>query len=173
MSSDSEEFAEFVVLRQAALRRTAYLICGDWDLASDFVQEGLIRVFRRWRRLERDGRLHGYATKAVVSAALDAKRRRASTEVVTDRPAVVHEPGHDPSAALDDRDVLVTALTRLPARQRACVVLRYYDDLPVSEVAAALGISAGTVKSQTSRGLAALQSLLPTDVAATGGARDA
>lgn len=155
MSRDSEEFAEFVALRQASLRRTAYLICGDWDLASDHVQEGLIRVFRRWRRLERDGRLHGYATKAVVSAALDAKRRRSSSEVVTDR--VADTAGDDPHDAVDERQRLLAALSLLPAGQRACVALRYYEDLPVAEVAEVLGISAGTVKSQTARGLATLK----------------
>src|SRR6476620_6744022 len=80
---DDREFEAFVVASQPALRRTAYLLCGDWQLASDYVQEGLIRVYRRWNRLERDGRLHAYARKAVVSAALDARRRRSSSETAT------------------------------------------------------------------------------------------
>lgn len=88
---DSEEFAAFVQASQASLRRTAYLLCGDWQLASDHVQEGLIRVYVRWGRLERDGRLHSYARKAVVSAALDARRRRSSTELVT-TPAATTSP---------------------------------------------------------------------------------
>src|SRR3954451_11270550 len=77
---DDREFEDFVAGSQPALRRTAYLLCGDWQLASDYVQEGLIRVYRRWPRLERDGRLHAYAKRAVVSAVLDARRRRSSTE---------------------------------------------------------------------------------------------
>ncbi|MCW2758827.1 MAG: hypothetical protein JWO46_2573 [Nocardioidaceae bacterium] len=156
---DSDEFAVFVVANQASLRRTAYLLCGDWQLASDHVQEGLIRVYRRWGRIERDGRLHAYAKKAVVSAALDARRRRSSTELVTDTSAYDGpHPGSDPEDASDDRTVLLAALAQLPPRQRACVVLRYYEDLSVAEVADLLGISDGTVKSQTSRGIAALQS---------------
>lgn len=155
---DSEEFAAFVQSSQASLRRTAYLLCGDWQLASDHVQEGLIRVYVRWGRLERDGRLHSYAKKAVVSAALDARRRRSSTELVTDTSSHERPAGIDHANASVERTALFEALARLPRRQRACVVLRYYEDLPVVEVAELLGITEGTVKSQSSRGLAALQS---------------
>jgi RNA polymerase sigma-70 factor (sigma-E family) len=155
---DTEEFAAFVQSSQASLRRTAYLLCGDWQLASDHVQEGLIRVYVRWGRLERDGRLHSYARKAVVSAALDALRRRSSTELVTDTSAHDAAGTGDHASESSERAALFDALARLPQRQRACVVLRYYEDLPVAEVAELLGISEGTVKSQSSRGIAALQS---------------
>jgi RNA polymerase sigma-70 factor (sigma-E family) len=154
---DDREFEAFVAASQPALRRTAYLLCGDWQLASDYVQEGLIRVYRRWHRLERDGRLHSYARKAVVSAALDARRRRSSSEVVTDPSDAAAGSAPDHAVPTSERMVLLGALAALPPRQRACVVLRYYEDLPVAEVAALLSISDGTVKSQTSRGLAALQ----------------
>ena len=155
---DDREFEDFVALAQPALRRTAYLLCGDWQLASDYVQEGLIRVYRRWHRLERDGRLHAYARRAVVSAALDARRRRSSGEVVADtaRSSATVVPDH--AAPSSERLALMAALAGLPPRQRACVVLRYYEDLPIAEVAVALGISEGAVKSQTSRGIATLQS---------------
>ena len=74
-------FIEFAEATRRQLRRTAYLLCGDWDQASDHVQEGLIRVYVAWPRLTRAGREHAYARKAVVSAFLDHARRRSGTEV--------------------------------------------------------------------------------------------
>ena len=152
---DAGEFTAFVLSSQPALRRTAYLMCGDWQLASDHVQEALIRVYRHWPRLRGEPEARSYARKAVVSVVIDAKRRRSSTEVpVLEVRDVV---GADASERSADRELLTRCLAQVPARQRACLVLRYYDDLPVSEVAAALGISEGTVKSQTARGLTTLQ----------------
>jgi RNA polymerase sigma factor (sigma-70 family) len=118
------------------------------------VQEALIRVYRDWPRLRGDAEARSYARKAVVSVVIDAKRRRSSTEVPVD--VVRDAGGHDDSERSADRDVLARCLAQVP-RQRACLVLRYYDDLCVSDVAAALGISEGTVKSQTARGLDTLQ----------------
>jgi RNA polymerase sigma-70 factor (sigma-E family) len=153
---DAEAFTAFVLAGQPRLRRTAYLMCGDWSSASDHVQEALIRVYRHWPRLRSDAEAHAYARKAVVSVVIDAKRRRSSTEVpveqVLDRPG-----GSDAADRSADRDLLTRCLAQVPARQRACLVLRYYDDLPVAEVASVLGCSEGTVKSQTARGLDTLQ----------------
>lgn len=157
-----DEFTEFVASSQQSLRRTAYLLCGDWDLASDHVQEAYLKVYRRWHKISRDARLMGYARAAVTSTVIDAKRKRSSTEVVTheiDRPA---RPGDDTRDHAGDhavRDLLMSCLAELSPRQRACVVLRHYDDLSVAEVAAALGCSEGNVKSQTARGLATLQTI--------------
>ena len=154
---DEAAFVEFAAAVRGQLRRTAFLLCGDWDQASDHVQEGLIRVYVAWPRLTRAGREHGYARKAVVSAFLDHARRRSSSEI----PVV---PDHDEPSRQDVADSvvlrasLVQALRALPARQRACVVLRYFDDLSVADTAAALGCTEGTVKSQTSRALASLRS---------------
>ncbi len=155
---DETAFIEFAEAVRGQLRRTAYLMCGDWEQASDHVQEGLIRVYVAWPRLTRAGREHAYARKAVVSAFIDHSRRRSSTEI----PA---EPDHNVSSGRDIaesvalRAALMSALTDLPPRQRACVVLRYFDDLSVADTAAALGCSEGTVKSQTSRALASLRSM--------------
>ena len=132
-------------------------MCGDWQLASDHVQEALIRVYRHWPRLRSDARGSAYARKAVVSVVIDAKRR-----------AVEHRGagrlrGRRDSAATTRPTGVPTATCsagawpRCRPRQRACLVLRYYDDLSVSEVAAVLGCSEGTVKSQTARGLETLQ----------------
>ena len=157
-SAADAAFTEFAAASRARLRSTAYLLCGDWDRASDHVQEGLLRVYVAWPRLLRNGGELAYARKAVVSAFLDSRRRRSSTE----RPSADHQDratGEDVAAAVADREALMTALTRLPQRQRACVVLHYFEELDVRETAAALGCSEGTVKSQTSRALASLRAM--------------
>ena len=94
---DSEAFTAFVLASQPRLRRTAYLMCGDWQLASDHVQEALIRVYRHWPRLRSEPEAHAYARKAVVSVVIDAKRKRSSTEVPVD--SVVDAPATTPPCA--------------------------------------------------------------------------
>jgi len=154
---DEAAFVEFAEAARGRLRRTAYLLCGDWEQASDHVQEGLIRVYVAWPRLTRAGREHGYARRAVVSAFLDHSRRRSSTEVPSEPDRNVPS-GQDVAESVALRASLMSALADLPLRQRACVVLRYFDDLSVADTAAVLGCSEGTVKSQTSRALASLRS---------------
>jgi RNA polymerase sigma-70 factor (sigma-E family) len=151
-------FTEFATASRQRLRSTAYLLCGDWHRASDHVQEGLIRVYVAWPRLVRRGGELAYARKAVVSAFLDASRKRSSTERPTARQPD-RASGEDVASAVTDRAVLMSALARLPGRQRACVVLRYFEELDVRETAATLGCSEGTVKSQTSRALASLRAM--------------
>ena len=152
---DDEEYVAFATAAQPQLRRTAYLLCGDWHRASDLAQEALIRVYVAWPRLQRAEGLHAYARKALVSAAIDHSRKRSNKEL----PVAEHDDqGHaDFTGHLASRDVLMTALRELGPRQRACVVLRYFEDLPVTEVAHVLGCTEGTVKSQTSRALDSLR----------------
>lgn len=158
---NDEEFVAFAAASQARMRRTAYLICGDWPLASDIVQEALIRVYVAWPRLEKAGGLGAYARRTVVSVAIDMGRKRSSSEIPAPDDDTVASDGWDAdvAASVSDRQAVLAALAQLPTRQRACVVLRYYEDLAVSEVAAYLGVSEGTVKSQTSRALDSLQSI--------------
>lgn len=154
-----EAFVEFALASQARLQATAYLLCGDWDRAADHVQEGLIRVYMAWPRLVRKGRELAYARKAVTSAFLDASRKRSNTE----RPMSVlpdHQATSDQVAEFVHRDELLRALAQLPPRQRACVVLRYLEELDVRETATALRCSEGAVKSQTSRALRTLRTML-------------
>jgi RNA polymerase sigma-70 factor (sigma-E family) len=151
-------FTDFAASSRARLRSTAYLLCGDWERASDHVQEGLLRVYVAWPRLVRQGGELAYARKAVVSAFLDASRKRSSTERPTYQPQD-RASGEDVASAVADRAALMSALAELPGRQRACVVLRYFEELDVRETAAALGCSEGTVKSQTSRALASLRAM--------------
>lgn len=155
---DEAAFVEFAQSARGRLRRTAYLLCGDWDQASDFVQEGLVRVYVRWPRLVRHGGELAYARKAVVSAYLDHARRRSSTERPQEADPTLSS-GEDVATAVATRAMLMSALEQLPPRQRACVVLRYFEDLSVEATAALLGCTEGTVKSQTSRALFTLRSM--------------
>ena len=155
---DEAAFVEFAHASRDRLRRTAYLLCGDWDQASDLVQEGLVRVYVRWPRLVRQGGELAYARKAVVSAFLDHKRRRSSTERPQESDPTTAS-GEDVARAVATRVALMAALADLPPRQRACVVLRYFEDLSVADTAALLGCTEGTVKSQTSRALFSLRSM--------------
>ena len=156
-AADEAAFVDFALAARPRLRSTAYLMCGDWHLASDHVQEGLIRVYGAWPRLTRNGSELAYARKAVVSAVLDARRKRSSGEIPTESDTS-RSSGQDVAASVTARAALMTALRDLPPRQRACVVLRYFEDLDVAATAAALGCSQGTVKSQTSKALASLRS---------------
>jgi RNA polymerase sigma-70 factor (sigma-E family) len=126
---------------------------GDWHLAADVVQEALTRMYVAWPRLERSGGLPTYARRAVMSAVVDHRRRRWNQE----RPGEVPDAAGAGEPGPEDRDLMLRALRAVPARQRACLVLRFYDELSVAETAEALGCSQGTVKSQTARGLDALR----------------
>ena len=152
---DRGEFIEFAEACRPALRRTAYLMCGDWERAADITQEALIRVYVAWPRLDRDRGLRAYARRAVINVAIEQGRRRSSREVPT--ATVGDRVVQDTADQVVDRLFLLAALAELPARQRACVVLRFYEDLSVEAVAEALGCRNGTVKSQTARGLDALR----------------
>jgi RNA polymerase sigma-70 factor (sigma-E family) len=156
--SADAEFSEFAAAAHSRLRSTAYLLCGDWERAADHVQEGLIRVYVAWPRLVRAGGEHAYARKAVVSAFLDHVRRRSSREVVAE-PDPQRAAAGDVASQVSVRATLLSALAELPPRQRACVVLRYFEDLDVAQTAAVLGCTTGTVKSQTSRALASLRTM--------------
>ncbi|KAA1428874.1 SigE family RNA polymerase sigma factor [Nocardioides antri] len=156
MARDDAEYVEFVEAVQDRLRRTAYLMTSDWALAADLTQEALIKVYVAWPKLERKGGLASYARRAVVSAAIDHHRKRARRpEVLVDHH---DEPGlGDGSGDRADRALIVQALRKVPDRQRACIVLRYFEDLSVTETASVLKCSEGNVKSQTSHGIAALK----------------
>jgi RNA polymerase sigma-70 factor (sigma-E family) len=160
MSRDRYDgFESFVHARSQALMRSAYLLVGDHQLAEDLVQQGLTAVAERWPSL-REGQPEAYARRVMVNAATARwRRRRIVTEAVTERLPDRSHP--DVTGQVDDRLTLTAALNALGPRQRAAVVLRFYEDLPEAEVAALLGCSIGTVKSQTHRALATLRELVP------------
>lgn len=152
-----EDFNGFVRSRSAGLLRAAFAMTGDRQEAEDLVQDVLARVYLRWATIRTSP--DAYARKVLVHAVTDRwriRRRRSETPLrpVHDRPT----PDSSESQAL--RDELVTALRALPPRQRAVVALRYLEDLGEADIAAAVGCSVGTVKSQLSRGLVRLRQAL-------------
>jgi RNA polymerase sigma-70 factor (sigma-E family) len=156
---DDAAYVEFVTASQQRLRRSAYLMTGDWQTAADATQEALVRVYVAWPRLQRSGGLPTYARRALVSAVVDAHRRSSTREKYEDRVPIEAERA-DHADDYAERALLLEALAGLAIRQRACVVLRYFDDLTVADTAEALGCSEGTVKSQTSKALAHLRRVL-------------
>jgi RNA polymerase sigma-70 factor (sigma-E family) len=155
---DEVDFTEFATAAVRRLRRTAYLMCGDWHRAEDAAQDALVRVYKAWDRLDHQLGLNTYAHKAVVSVVLDQAKRPWRREHVCEAP--LERPSVDHTGTVDNRLLVIQALAELPPRQRACVVLRHYADLSLEETANVLGISVGAVKSQSSRGLAALREVL-------------
>lgn len=153
--SDEEDFRQFAVSRQKQLLRTAYLLCGDWHGAEDLVQTAFGQLYRSWRRVRRIEHPDAYAKQVLYRCHLSAKRKRRFATVPIDavpEPAVPGSGFGDGSTA-----ALIEALAELPDRARAVVVLRFWEDYSVAQTADALGISQGTVKSQTSRALAMLR----------------
>ena len=148
-------FADFVVGRGQALQRTAFLLTGDWALAEDLVQTALARAYPRWDRIVRDDP-EAYVRRVLVNTWSSWWRRRWRGEVPTGE--LPEHATRDEYAGSDRRAAVQAALSRLPRRQRAIVVLRYHEDMTETQVAHALGISVGTVKSHGSRGLASLRS---------------
>ncbi|KQY63964.1 MULTISPECIES: SigE family RNA polymerase sigma factor [unclassified Nocardioides] len=147
------EFTDYFIARGPALRRTAYLVVRDWHTAEDVTQLALVNVYAAWSRIRPETR-DAYARKAVVNECLSHLRRRKPESVVDQLP---EKASDDHSTPLD----VGHALGLLPDRQRAIIALRFLDDLSVADVAQALGVAEGTVKSQTSRALETLRAHLP------------
>jgi RNA polymerase sigma-70 factor (sigma-E family) len=151
-------FDEFVQARSPGLFRTALLLTGqDRAEAEDLLQLALERAYRHWARICQFGEPERYVRKILANASADRWRRLGRRP---ERP--LHDAAADPAVPdrareIDDRDLLLRALAALPPRQRAALVLRYFDDLNEAEIADMLGCSVGTVKSQISRGLARLR----------------
>ncbi|MEY9991208.1 RNA polymerase sigma-70 factor (sigma-E family) [Streptomyces sp. V4I8] len=157
MQAEQEaQFQEFVRARWSHLVRTAFLLTGDAHHAEDLTQTALAKAYRSWRRVSRADHPEAYVRRMLVSCNSDRFRKRRVAESLTPAPPEV--PGRDRGFAdVDERGALLDALAQLPPRQRAVVVMRYWEDLSESEVAEVLGCSTGTVKSQASKGLAKLR----------------
>jgi RNA polymerase sigma-70 factor (sigma-E family) len=151
------EYVDYVTARIPALRRLAYLLAGDEHRADDLVQQTITTLYVKWNRARHADHLDGYVRTMLVRKFLD-ERRLAWARVRLFREAP--EPSPAEESGVEDRQVIRAALSRVPRRQQAVLVLRFFYDLPVDEVAGMLGCSPGTVKSQTSRGLSALRRLL-------------
>ncbi|RJL30761.1 SigE family RNA polymerase sigma factor [Bailinhaonella thermotolerans] len=159
MKRDEDSFAEFVASRGTALLRTAYLTCGSRDEAEDVLQTALERAYRSWARIESGADPEPYVRRIVVNTAISRARRRAILRILpTATPP--DRPAYDGAPSLELRDELMRALRALTPKQRAVLVLRYFEDLTEAQTAEALGVTVGTVKSQASRALARLRTLI-------------
>ena len=161
---DPAAFAEFAAARSAALHRSAYLMVGERHLAQDLLQEALTKTYVAWPRLRDPSRAEAYTRKAITTTAISWFRRRSWSERPSESLPERRVEGH--AAHVDERDRGWTALQQLPPRQRAAIVLRYYEDLTEAQTAAAMGCAVGTVKSQVAAGLTKLRDRLGDDVAA-------
>jgi RNA polymerase sigma-70 factor (sigma-E family) len=162
-ADEHEAFREYVLARKATLLRTAYLLSGDWHRAEDIVSTAVVKLYTAWRKTAATANPDAYVRKIVVRLWLDESRRpwrrEHPAEVLPE--LVVDESIADPAAYKAD---LRRLLDLMPARQRAVLVLRFYDDLSVEQTADVLGCSQGAVKTLTARALEAIRRLLPAGV---------
>jgi RNA polymerase sigma-70 factor (sigma-E family) len=154
-----DEFTQFVVARGSSLRRTAYLMTGQWDEAEDLTQTALSRLYVAWPRVRLEG-AESYARTILARSLVDGRRRFWHRERPTE-----DLPEHaDVADQAEDRIDLRRALALLPAHQRIVLVLRFWDDLTVQEVADVMKVSPGTVKSRTARALSTMRAAMRADV---------
>ena len=153
---EPDGFREFVAARSAALLQSAWLLTGQQANAEDLLQTALAKTYASWTRIERRDATEAYVRRVMVSTFISWNRRRWTGEQPTgelpERAAT-----YDAYAAVELRADLARALDTLPRRQRAVVVLRYFDDLTEAQVAKAMNCSIGTVKSQTAKALTKLR----------------
>lgn len=158
VGTDEEAFRQFVATRRPRLLRAAYLLTGDAGLAEDLVQTALFKTALRWRRVAGSGDPEPYVRRILYTEHVSAWRRRRVPEVLgASAPDGLTAVGDDPERRL----LLREALARLTPKQRAVLVLRYYEDLTETQAAAVLGCAPGTVKSQTRHALERLRELAP------------
>ncbi|GLW65957.1 DNA-directed RNA polymerase sigma-70 factor [Actinomadura rubrobrunea] len=164
---DEESFAEFVATRGTALLRTATLLCGAKQDAEDLLQTALERAYRHWGRLDADADPEPYVRRILVNLVISRARRwKVLKEIHMSR--LPERATGSPAHAVELRGALIDELRRLGPRQRAVLVLRYWEDLSEAETARILGCSVGTVKSQASRALAKLRERLDKHAAPLG-----
>jgi RNA polymerase sigma-70 factor (sigma-E family) len=157
-AEDEREFREFVAARSKSLLHTAYLLTGDWEQGRDLLQTVLASTAARWPKLRDREQPEAYVRRGLYHAQVDRTRRLSwRRETVTAEPPEQVLPGGDCADAVAQRQDIVAALRCLPKRQRAVIVLRYFEDRPDSEIAEILGVTPGTVRSQTYKALTALR----------------
>jgi RNA polymerase sigma factor (sigma-70 family) len=158
VSAWRERFDEMSTTRYPALLAYATLLAGDRPTAEDLVQDALLRTFSRPRRFPTIGHAEAYVRRAIQSIFIDSHRRRATLLRSFSR-VVARDEQPDSSPTVDDRDLVKAALATLAPRVRACIVLRFYDDLPIAGIADRLGLSIGATKRYLSDGAAHLRGL--------------
>jgi RNA polymerase sigma-70 factor (sigma-E family) len=164
---DDSRFADFVAERADALLRYGYVLSGDSHDAADLTQEALIRLHRAWSRVRRKSDPESYVRTTMARLHVSVWRLRRRERLVWDPP----EAAHLDAPPSDAEQGLWRALEDLPRKQRAVLVLRYYEQLTDAEIARVLGVSRGTVRSHASLGLGRLRSAVPHPTTADRSAR--
>ena len=155
-SAADAEFTSFAQAVSSRLLGTAYLLCGDWHTAEDLTQTALAKVYASWPRISRKDAALAYARRTLLNTYLADRHRKRWGEVLTSEVPEVPATAPDSEMKL----TLTYALAMLPPSARAIVVLRYWEDMTVEQVAMVVGCSVGNVKSQSARGLDKLRQLL-------------
>ena len=154
-TQDADEFAEFVASRQRQLQRAAWLLTGDWTAAEDLVQTALAKTWRHWRKVQAADDPDAYVHRVLVNSFASGWRRRwrgeQPTETIPD--SLIADVADEVSTRLS----VQAALARLPRRQRAVLVLRYFQDMSEAQVAEAMGCAVGTVKSTSDKAITRLR----------------
>lgn len=153
-----EEFSAYFAVRRDPVRRVAYLLTGDWHKADDLTQTAFLKLYGAWDKVRDRSAMDAYVRSCLVRSVVDDSRRPWRREKVVEfLPENVDDRGSEIAAMVADRELFRQALAEVPPKQRTVLVLRYYEGLDVASAAAAMGITEGTVKSQTARGLVALR----------------
>ena len=169
---EEERFSVYVTARRDQVRRTAYLMCGDWHRADDLTQIAFVKLYGAWAQIRDYGALDAFVRRCLMRATVDESRRpwrREHSAAELPEVADISPISGDIASGVVDREMIRQALVQVPAGQRAVLVLRYYEGLDVAATAAALECSEGNVKSQTARGLAALKAALAGQTSTPGG----
>jgi RNA polymerase sigma-70 factor (sigma-E family) len=159
-AEEDQEYVEYVSAALDRLRRAAYLLCGDADRADDIVQAALVAVYLRWKKIRTVDNIDGYVHRILVRRYIDETRRGWARVLLAWRETETAAPA---GRSVEDAHAVQVALAQVSRGQRAVLVLRFFCDMSVQETATVLGCSVGNVKSQTSRGLAAMRDLLGED----------
>jgi len=160
MSGRDEEFGEFMRNRASLLHQSAYLLCGDWHLAHDLVQDTLVKAYQHWPRVRQADSPDAYVRRILLNEVRGRWRRRERAMSVSRFPEGREPVAPDATDEIARRAGLLEALLVLPLRQRATIILRYLEGMSERETAAVLGCSEGTVKSQAARALGTLRNFL-------------
>ncbi|HEY1642968.1 MAG TPA: SigE family RNA polymerase sigma factor [Streptosporangiaceae bacterium] len=160
MNDRDGEFREFMGSRASPLHQSAYLLCGDWHLAHDLVQDTLVKAYQHWPRVRQADSPDAYVRRILLNEVRGRWRRRERAVPVARFPEGRELTAPDATEEIARRAGLLQALLALPLRQRATVILRYLEGMSERETAAVLGCSEGTVKSQSARALATLRNFL-------------
>jgi RNA polymerase sigma-70 factor (sigma-E family) len=160
MSGRDSEFREFTRTHASQLHQSAYLLCGDWHLAHDLVQDTLVKAYQHWPRVRQADSPEAYVRRILLNEVRGRWRRRERSVPVPRFTDGIEPVTPDATGEIARRAGLMQALVTLPLRQRATVVLRYLEGMTERETAAVLGCSEGTVKSQSARALGTLRKYL-------------